>query len=161
MTGGTITRNQATEDGGGVYVDTYGTFTVSGAPEITDNKKEVIQNNVFLANGQAITITGTLGEASFGVTMENPGTFTTGVNFSDREAARNVFSSDQGYEINLTSLGQATTAVAEVTVGDTTTGYASFDSTVSAWNSAADGALLRLLTDVKVSNVINVILKCI
>lgn len=70
MTGGEISGNKATENGGGVYM--YGgTFTVSGAAKVTGNKKNNANNNVYLPDNKHITIDGTLDDgAHIGVTTE-------------------------------------------------------------------------------------------
>lgn len=65
MSGGSITDNTAV-NGGGVYV--HGTFTVSGAVKITDNKKSDGNSNVYLSNGKTISVTGKLDGAEIGVT---------------------------------------------------------------------------------------------
>ena len=74
--GGKITNNKANE-GGGVYVGGGGTFTVSGAVNITGNKKGDgnktggdTTNNVYLSSGKFITIgeSGLTDGASIGVT---------------------------------------------------------------------------------------------
>ena len=68
MSGGSITGNKATTLGGGVYVN-YGTFTVSGKVNITNNVKGGIKgedgkytggtaNNVYLPTDKTITIGG-------------------------------------------------------------------------------------------------------
>ncbi len=69
MSGGSITGNTAV-NGGGVYV--HGTFTVSGAVKITDNKKSdsSSNSNVYLSSGKTITVTGKLDDAEIGVTTE-------------------------------------------------------------------------------------------
>lgn len=79
MEGGSITGNKATggNDGGGVFVK-YGTFTVSGAVEITGNKwySDSITNNVRLYEGKTITVNGLQQSARIGVTTS--GKFATG-----------------------------------------------------------------------------------
>lgn len=79
--GGTITGNRATGNGGGIYHN--GTsLTLSGAPVITGNTSNSLDNNVYLPNGKLITIgAGSLtgADRSIGVSMETPGTFTSGL----------------------------------------------------------------------------------
>ena len=79
MSGGSITGNKATGGygGGGVYVK-YGTFTVSGAVEITGNKwySDSITNNVRLYEGKTITVNGLQQDARIGVSTS--GKFATG-----------------------------------------------------------------------------------
>ena len=68
MSGGSITDNTAA-NGGGVYV--HGTFTVSGAVKISDNKNSVgSDSNVYLPNGKTISVIGALSGAEIGVTTE-------------------------------------------------------------------------------------------
>lgn len=80
--GGTITGNRATGHGGGIYHNGT-TLTISGAPVITDNTYIVSNsaNNVYLPNGKLITIGGGLtgADRSIGISMEMPGTFTSGL----------------------------------------------------------------------------------
>lgn len=112
MNGGTITGNTATnpgsETGGGVYVASDGVFTISGAVNITENKRNQDTNNVCLStiNGNAvITIIGALDEsASIGVStlteaiVDSPVTIAKGdddYNLTDADAVR--FTSDKGY----------------------------------------------------------------
>lgn len=82
--GGTITGNRATGNGGGIYHN--GTsLTLSGAPVITGNTSNSLDNNVYLPNGKLITIgAGSLtgADRSIGVSMQTPGTFTSGLNNS-------------------------------------------------------------------------------
>ena len=92
MTGGEITNNQCTvsnifgdngnDFAGGVCVSTNlggGSFTVSGDAVISGNTAaNGSANNVNLANGQKINISGGLIGAEIGVTMKTPGEFTSG-----------------------------------------------------------------------------------
>ncbi len=79
MTGGAITGNTSSDYGG---VCVYGTFSVGGSPVITDNTKSNngAANNVYLASGKSITVTGALTTgANVGVTMvDSTGVFTSG-----------------------------------------------------------------------------------
>lgn len=76
MNGGTITGNAATESGGGVYIVSGGTFTMNGGV-ITGNTGNNAENNVFIS--APITIGGPLAAGTrVGVTMTDPGSFTTG-----------------------------------------------------------------------------------
>ena len=109
MEGGSITDNTAA-NGGGVYVK-YGTFTVSGAVKITDNKWYSSANNVRLYNGKAITVKGALGGAEIGVTTKEtpksnaPVTIANGYNYTLTETDRDCFTPDKGneYQVNLSS----------------------------------------------------------
>ncbi len=52
LTGGSITGNKTNGNGGGVYVNADSTFTVSGAPKITNNtQKTTTSSNVYLTEG--------------------------------------------------------------------------------------------------------------
>ena len=77
MEGGSITGNKATGgyDGGGVFVRN-GTFAVSGAVKITDNKWYTSANNVRLYTDKTITVNGLQQGARIGVTTS--GKFATG-----------------------------------------------------------------------------------
>ena len=96
MTGGSITGNNA-ENGGGVYAN--GSFTVSGAVQITGNKQGTSASNVYLRSDKTITI-GTnhlSSNASIGVTTQNLPTnediaIATGANLNDKQ----YFHSDTG-----------------------------------------------------------------
>ena len=91
LTGGSITGNKTKGNGGGVYVNADSTFTVSGAPKITNNtQKTTTSSNVYLTEGPAgkpgavITIAGKLeDDAKIGVTLTNnygDNAFTSGWN---------------------------------------------------------------------------------
>jgi len=75
MSGGSITDNTAA-NGGGVYVYKNGTFTVSGAVKITDNKWHTSADNVRLSDGKTITVNGLQQDARIGVSTT--GKFATG-----------------------------------------------------------------------------------
>jgi uncharacterized repeat protein (TIGR02543 family) len=94
MYGGTITGNQAARDGGGVKVD--GTLKVSGTAIITGNTiGESTTSNVYLSSGKTITVAGKLdSSAKIGVTMQTPGTFTSGWSTNGSGVDSSVFSSD-------------------------------------------------------------------
>lgn len=98
MSGGSITDNTAA-NGGGVYV--HGTFTVSGAVKISDNKNSDDSNsNVYLSNGKTISVIGALGGAEIGVTTKetpagSPITIAEGGgNYAVMEVDAKVFSAD-------------------------------------------------------------------
>lgn len=101
ITGGTITGNDCYSGvGGGIY--NAGTLTISGNPTITTNIRTyggISANNVYLPNDKKITIgTGGLnGDAkNIGITMQTPGTFTTGAT-SENDYTK-FFSDDNHYE---------------------------------------------------------------
>jgi len=83
FTGGTISGNDAGAIGGGVYLaSTYsghdGTINVSGGATVTDNTVGTKNSNVYLEEGGVLTVTGAL-TGTIGVTMQTPGTFTSGL----------------------------------------------------------------------------------
>lgn len=51
-----ISNNTATENGGGVYVENSTFKIAGGAPRVCDNLCQDVQNNVYLATGNAIRI---------------------------------------------------------------------------------------------------------
>ena len=70
IAGGEISGNAASNQGGGVY-NGSGTFGVSGAPRITGNTKNGIENNVYLGSGQKVTVEDALnGSARIGITTQ-------------------------------------------------------------------------------------------
>ena len=103
LTGGSITGNKTNGNGGGVYVNADSTFTVSGAPKITNNtQKPTISSNVYLTTGKpgAVIVIGDAHLASgaeIGVrtgkkpTDGNPVTIATNANSGDKQ----YFSSDE------------------------------------------------------------------
>ncbi len=166
---GTISGNDATISGGGV--DVYGgKFNISGAPEISGNKAGATvtesgleggtDNNVYLLNGKTITVDAALGDgAHIGITMANPGVFTSGHAGFTGETARQCFKSDDaGYAISIMhdeTTARATLAVAEtISIGKDINGYATIESAFAALNNA-DGDTLRLLTDVTTSSTLS------
>ena len=102
LTGGSITGNKTNGNGGGVYVNADSTFTVSGAPKITNNtQKPTISSNVYLITGKpgAVIVIGGARLASgaeIGVrtgktpTVAAPVTIATNANSGDEQ----YFSSD-------------------------------------------------------------------
>ena len=73
MNGGEIKNNMASDNGGGVYMGgrlrSY-TFTLNGTPDISENTKDGVANNVYLSNGAVITV-GNLGaNVQIPVTLE-------------------------------------------------------------------------------------------
>ena len=103
LTGGSITGNKTNGNGGGVYVNADSTFTVSGAPKITNNtQKPTISSNVYLTTGKpgAVIVIGDAHLASgakIGVktgetpTDGTPVTIATNANSGDKQ----YFSSDE------------------------------------------------------------------
>ena len=73
MNGGKIKNNMASDNGGGVYMGgrlrSY-TFTLNGTPDISENTKDGVANNVYLSSGAVITV-GNLGaNVQIHVTLE-------------------------------------------------------------------------------------------
>ena len=115
MSGGEISGNVVTSNGngGGVYVYQNGTFNLKGNIRITGNTKtgSTTENNVYLVDGKKINITGKV-TGKVGVTMENPGVFTSGwkTNMGNADPA-DVFTSDNPkYYVTRTDDGEATLA---------------------------------------------------
>ena len=133
MNGGEISGNSA-DNGGGVHVTDEGSFTMNGG-EITGNNAEsgggvnfegasfnlsggkisgnyrgtgddLSDNNLRLAKGKVITVTGTLsGTGEIGVTMDSPGVFISGL--SQTNSTGSYFKSDKTeYTIELTADGE-------------------------------------------------------
>ena len=92
ISGGTISGNSG-RNGDGIY--NAGTMTITGNPTITGNSDQ----NIYLTTGKKITIgTGglTCDANSIGITMQSPGTFTTGETSADDYTK--FFSDDNHYE---------------------------------------------------------------
>lgn len=73
MNGGSITDNTATGMGGGVYFNNNAgsEFGISGGADISGNKKDSADNNVYLPTNKYITIVGKMtGSKKIGVTTE-------------------------------------------------------------------------------------------
>jgi uncharacterized repeat protein (TIGR02543 family) len=87
--GGTITGNTGVK--GGVYIDSAAkAFSVKDSPKVTGNAS----SGVYLSTGKEINVVGALTGASIGVTMEQPGTFTSSWSTANSETATSVFTSD-------------------------------------------------------------------
>ena len=118
MSGGAVTGNGAGYyNGGGVFVQTGGTIEVSGSARIENNTREsgpvdnIVRkpNNLYLKKGCTIKVGQLADGASFGVSMQEPGVFTTGALFADDVAAQAVFTSDNdAYTVQRTDDGQGT-----------------------------------------------------
>ena len=154
MTGGTITGNSAESgSGAGVYVTSSSSVTLSGSPVIADNN----DINLFLAQNAKINVTGELTDAaSIGITMINPGVFTSGLRGYGTAAN---FSSDDGeYGIALDADGEALLAkLLTVTINDIE--YVTADKekavpgeTVELTVNIPDGLILRSLKVIYVDN---------
>ena len=112
MSGGYITGNTASNNGGGVCYAVKGAVTLGGTAQITGNFKgtgeDAAENNLYLGSNKHITLgtksgseegNGVVAPAdgmSVGVTMATPGTFTE----TATETQKGYFSSDNsGYEV--------------------------------------------------------------
>ena len=105
MNGGIITGNTATQNGGGVYVSSTGSFTlgssstVASSPVVSGNTKTGDStNNVYLDTGKTLSITGELkkagGSGNIGISMATPGVFTSGWSTSGSTEPTFFFSDD-------------------------------------------------------------------
>ena len=114
LNGGTITSNQcgSERNGGGIHVSEGATLNVSGNPVVSGNKKGETTNNVNLANGALIQVTGTLVDtAAIGISVSNaptsgsPRVLTDGL--SVKGAAKNFISDLEAYGVGLNADGEA------------------------------------------------------
>ena len=99
MAGGSITDNRAATTAGAIYWDGDGnsiSINLSGSAVIKNNYKgSSEENNIYLYNGQNITVNGSLTDgASIGVTMLNPGVFTRSTGTIKASDYKNSFFSD-------------------------------------------------------------------
>lgn len=97
LSGGSITGNSATS-GGGIYVLPRTEFKLSGAPDISGNTAGGAASNIYLYSS-VITLTGALSNTTpYGVSMENPGVFTSG---GGATYIANFTSDDSEYEVQI------------------------------------------------------------
>ena len=161
FTGGEISGNDAGAIGGGVYVaSTYsahdGKINVSGGAAVTDNTVSGAESNVYLEGGGVLTVAGEL-NGTIGVTMQTPGTFTSGL--SGRGTAANFKSDDASFGVALSGAEAAlfpnpvvtfvsnggTGTMADQTVGYgaatalTANAYARAGYTFTGWNTESGG----------------------
>ncbi len=111
MTGGAIVNNTTADTevgthydkhGSGVYLYKNNTFNLSGNPIISGNDND----NVYVENNRHITVNGALTNITpIGVTMENPGVFTSGL--SGKGNASNFSSDSSDYTVTLNSSNEA------------------------------------------------------
>ena len=95
INGGSITDNNATEYGGGIWMGSYNTFSMKGAITVTGNTKAGgLADNVYLANNNVITVTGSLSGSNIGISMENADTFTSGYSFDNEASPITIFRAD-------------------------------------------------------------------
>lgn len=138
MNGGSITGNHATY--GGVRGDAGSRVTISGSPVIKNNSKPDGANcNVYLKESRHITIGGKLTNAQIDVTMERPGSFTSGWDtyMQGQNPAEYFTVDDSAYGIGLDAdgeavLGQKCTVTLETNGGALPGGNSPFESVVGA-----------------------------
>ena len=94
MFGGEITDNKSTSDGGGVYFASTGSFNMKGTVNITKNKVEEIDNNLYLWEGKQVSASGLTSEARIGVTTKVKPTENSPVTITSDSVSVNCFSSD-------------------------------------------------------------------
>ncbi len=106
MTGGlVIENNRCVNNGGGIHISESATLNFSGGPAVTGNRKGEALQNVNLANGALIHVTGKLEGAWIGVsvskdyepTAESPRPITTGL--SGNGDGTNFFSDDESFYV--------------------------------------------------------------
>ena len=105
LKGGIITGNKSSlgytlgGQGGGIYINSSATLTIEGAPQITGNIRysDDNKNNLYLSSGAVINI-GTSGltggNETIGISMQNFGTFTSGLGSAEKYS---VFVSDDNH----------------------------------------------------------------
>ncbi len=115
LSGGKITGNRAAVNGGGIYVSNVegATLNVSGSPIVSGNTANGVENNIYLAADQVITVTGMLAVngmiAWLGVTMADPSKKKFTLGFAEKNTAYNpnlrpetvFFSDDTDYMVGL------------------------------------------------------------
>ena len=105
ISGGVIENNRCVNNGGGIHISESAALNVSGDPAVTGNRKGEDLQNVNLANGALIHVTGKLEGARIGVsvssnsvpTAESPRPITTGL--SGNGSWANFFSDDEDFYV--------------------------------------------------------------
>ena len=150
MKGGSITSNTAEKDGG-IYINngTDGTFNLSGAPEIKENKVGTdtqTDSNVYLSDGSLITIDEALNPVNLiGVTTEVAPTATEFVPFTSNGDSTDtlLFTSDTDYYVGFKDDHlQLTYYVAEVYADNTYLGY--YTDLLEAIDAAQTGQTVKM-----------------
>lgn len=107
LSGGAITDNTGLEGGGGIWVDRdAGSFSISGSPEVRENKAD----DIFLSSGKTLNVTGAFGTgASVGISLASiSGTFTSGFKTNNEGAEPgDVFVPEAGYGVIADANGEA------------------------------------------------------
>ena len=158
LSGGTIKQNTAAGRGGGIYINpgNNGQLNLSGAPVVQNNTVSGAENNVYLPNGKALSISGTMAKgAKVGITTENknypvPFANVYDVNYegyftSDDANAKAAYNSEdkkhyltvQQYSVTMETVGNGTAAAtpASAAAGSeiTLTAAANADSHFTGW----------------------------
>ena len=165
MSGGTITGNNAGNRGGGVYASVYSynlsgdqttvsngmEFKLSGNPTIKDNTVNKDEPNETTSNvdlnqyynnqesATVFTIVGELsGESLIGVTMDNPGVFTSGWSsyMQGKDPTSYFFSDITGYHVDLDGVEAALVANTYTVVFDANGGTGTMPSQTFTYNTA-------------------------
>ena len=152
ISGGSIINNATVGNSwgkGGAILLSNASLTISGSPVITDNMCNNAANNVYFAteqnqSGHAYVVGALDANTVIGVTMKAVGVFTESEN-TTYNAISNFVSDDENYIVAKNADGQLYLgeAVASVTVGDTTTKYASL---IDAYEACPTGGTIKLLT---------------
>ena len=165
MSGGSVTGN--TSDYGGMYV--RGTFNLSGAPDISGNKKSdnTTDCNLYLYNGYVASVTGTLtNTTAIGITTSNTPYTGLPVNItavSGQDWSGNFTSDNSSYVIQNSGSGSSQVVQLAVSstinVGDNSgsnlpTGV-TYNSGVFTVDSGANGSTITVI-GTTTQNVINV-----
>lgn len=110
LNNGSITGNLGTKKsvlGAGVFVDSNAIFQIVGNPVINNNhfkNAPASVSNVYLVQNQVIDVTNMGTTAELGISMERPGTFTTGLD----DQPLSIFTSDgSAYDIGYDQNGEA------------------------------------------------------
>ncbi|MBQ6342357.1 MAG: InlB B-repeat-containing protein [Anaerolineaceae bacterium] len=108
ITGETSIQSNTTENGngGGIYFDNQMNVGISGKFLVSGNRSNSKENNIYLTSHSKFNISGTLDpDTRAGISMENPGVFTSGL--SRRGSEANFFSDDPAYAVGLNSREEA------------------------------------------------------
>ncbi|MBP5261167.1 MAG: S-layer family protein [Clostridiales bacterium] len=104
----TVTGNSCASGyhGGGIYVTAGGSVKVAGLVNVTGNTCVAAAENVYLASGTLLNITGALdANTRIGISMQTPGVFTSGLN--GKGTPVNFVSDDPNMVIRINSNGEA------------------------------------------------------
>ncbi len=108
LSGGSVTGNTAAKNGGGIYV--LGTMNLSGSAEISRNKNDNAENNVYLDTGKKINVTDDITEdTNIGITQTTSDigkAFTSGLTTNGDGNATHFFSDNPAYGVTLVEGGQ-------------------------------------------------------